>query len=85
MSRSSKGFLLSDVGGVKECLQYVCRTNSARLVAILVNGQAWSKFSHLSTAAEKCAKWRRNGVPVGLIKKGLEALLIDARCEPRGA
>ena len=48
MSRSSKGFLLSDVGGVKECLQYVCRTNSARLVAILVNGQAWSKFSHFS-------------------------------------
>ena len=39
----------------------------------------------LSTAAEKCAIWRRKSVPVGLIKKGLEALLIDARCEPRGA
>jgi hypothetical protein len=40
---------------------------------------------HVSTAAEKCARWRRKSVPVGLIKKGLEALLIDARCEPRGA
>jgi hypothetical protein len=39
----------------------------------------------MSTAAEKCARWRRKSVPVGLIKKGLEALLIDARCEPRGA
>jgi hypothetical protein len=39
----------------------------------------------VSTAAEKCARWRRKSVPVGLIKKGLEALLIDARCEPRGA
>jgi hypothetical protein len=39
----------------------------------------------VSTAAEKCARWRRNSVPVGLIKKGLEALLIDPRCEPRGA
>ena len=40
---------------------------------------------HLSTAAEKCAIWRRKSVPVGLIKKGTEALLIDARCEPREA
>jgi hypothetical protein len=39
----------------------------------------------VSTAAEKCARWRRNSVPVGLIKKGLEALLIDPRCEPREA
>ncbi len=39
----------------------------------------------VSTAAEKCARGRRKSVPVGLIKKGLEALLIDARCEPRGA
>ncbi len=43
------------------------------------------QVSVLSTAAEKCARWRRKSVPVGLIKKGLEALLIDARCEPRGA
>ncbi len=27
----------------------------------------------LSTAAEKCARWRRNSVPVGLIKKGMAA------------
>jgi hypothetical protein len=52
------------------------RLNLANLV------QFWIR---LSTAAEKCARWRRNSVPVGLIKKGLEALLIDPRCEPRGA
>jgi len=40
---------------------------------------------YVSTAAEKCARWRRKSVPVGLIKKGPEALLIDARCEPREA
>ncbi len=46
----------------------------------------WLSYNHfVSTAAEKCARWRRNSVPVGLIKKGLEALLIDPRCEPRGA
>ncbi len=39
----------------------------------------------MSTAAEKCARWRRNSVPVGLNKEGLEALLIDPRCEPGGA
>jgi hypothetical protein len=46
---------------------------------------ACARSPRLSTAAEKCARWRRKSVPVGLIKKGLEALLIDARCEPRGA
>ena len=45
----------------------------------------FSPTETVSTAAEKCAIWRRKSVPVGLIKKGLEALLIDARCEPRGA
>jgi hypothetical protein len=39
----------------------------------------------LSTATKKSAGWRRKNVSVVLIKKGLEALLIDARCEPRGA
>jgi hypothetical protein len=56
--------------------------------------RAWVRLSpsgrplnllELSTAAEKCARWRRKSVPVGLIKKGPEALLIDARCEPREA
>ena len=30
----------------------------------------------VSTAAEKCARWRRNSVPVGLIKQGPEALVV---------
>ncbi len=32
----------------------------------------WNK-PEVSTAAEKCARWRRNSVPVGLIKKGMAA------------
>ena len=47
--------------------------------------QKKERTRRLSTAAEKCARWRRKSVPVGLIKKGPEALLIDARCEPREA
>ena len=47
--------------------------------------RAYTLVTMVSTAAEKCARWRRNSVPVGLVKKGLEALLIDPRCEPRGA
>jgi len=50
-----------------------------------INKATRGDLSGLSTAAEKCAIWRRKSVPVGLIKKGLEALLIDAGCEPRGA
>ena len=43
---------------------------------------------YLSTAAQKCARWRRKGVPVWLREKGLEALAclsVAARIEARGA
>jgi hypothetical protein len=41
----------------------------------------------VSTAAEKCAEWRRESVPVGLREKGRKALEfgIAARIEARGA
>ena len=41
----------------------------------------------LSTAATKCAKWRRESVPVWLREKGREALVscVAARIEARGA
>ena len=41
----------------------------------------------VSTAAAKCARWRRKSVPVGLREKGRKALEfgIAARIEPRGA
>jgi hypothetical protein len=50
---------------------------------------SWSHIStcSVSTAAEKCAKWRRENVPVGLREKGRKALEfgIAARVEARGA
>jgi hypothetical protein len=42
----------------------------------------------MSTAAQKCARWRRKGVPVWLREKGLEALAclsVAARLGARGA
>jgi putative transposase len=41
----------------------------------------------LSTAVEKCARWRRESVPVGLREKGLRALVnfLVVRIEARGA
>ena len=41
----------------------------------------------VSTAATKCAKWRRESVPVWLREKGREALVscVAARIEARGA
>jgi len=44
--------------------------------------------SVLSTAAQKCARWRRKGVPVWLREKGLESLAclsVAARIEALGA
>jgi len=41
----------------------------------------------LSTAAQKCARWRRKSVPVWLREKGRKALVscLAARIEARGA
>jgi phosphate transport system substrate-binding protein len=42
----------------------------------------------VSTAAQKCARWRRKGVPVWLREKGLESLaclFVAARIEALGA
>ena len=44
-------------------------------------------YGWLSTAATKCARWRRKSVPVGLREKGRKALVsfIAARIEACGA
>ena len=46
-----------------------------------------AEIGGLSTAAQKCARWRRKGVPVWLREKGLESLaclFVAARIEALG-
>jgi hypothetical protein len=60
----------------------------ARQIIVLEQDAVFQRLMPaLSTAAEKCATWRRESVPVGLREKGRKALEfgIAARIEARGA
>ena len=66
------------------------KTVFLRALEELVDKEAALRFAirhPVSTAAAKCARWRRKSVPVGLREKGRKALEfgIAARIEPRGA